>query len=203
MSSRKSPMATRENGTEFRVHPRTFIFFDKKSGLRRFEVRANRDGSLPVDHTTSLIAVYCMLHGQVPDEFGVVVATEEDLLDGLGKCADKLIRDCKIFQSPVVLSRRQKEVLRELLKELSNKEIAWKMHLSVRTVKFHMSALLEKFGVSDRISLARKANDLISAGWISTESDTPRIVSEMEPLNGQRGVDRWTHAYGLERRSGR
>ena len=144
-----------------------------------------------------------MLHGQVPDDFVVVVAAEEDLLDGLGRCADKLIRDCQIFQSPVVLSRRQKEVLRELLKELSNKEIAWKMHLSVRTVKFHISALLEKFGVADRISLTRKATALISAGQISTGSDTPRIVGDSAPGDDQRGVNRWTHAYGLERRSGR
>jgi len=201
MSSRKGLRKISEYDQESKVHPRSFVFFDKKTGTRRFEVGANEDGSLPAGQVTSLLAVYCMLHGKIPVDFDVLVAVKGDLLNGLGKRAEKLIRDCQIFQSSIVLSVRQKQVLRELLKDLSNKEIAWKMHLSVRTVKFHMSALLEKFGVADRISLIRKATDLISAGWISAEAVIPKMAWDAGIAKGKRVGDRWTHAYGLERRS--
>jgi len=51
------------------------------------------------------------------------------------------------------LSPRQKEVLDGLLQNLSNKEIANKMHRSERTAKFHVSNLLVKFGVHRRADL--------------------------------------------------
>lgn len=52
------------------------------------------------------------------------------------------------------LTSRQKDVL--YLISLSNKEIADKLNISVRTVKFHVHVLLEKFGVQDRKSLMFK-----------------------------------------------
>jgi len=45
------------------------------------------------------------------------------------------------------LSRREQEVLDSLLENLSNKEIASKLNIAERTVKFHVSNLLNKFGV--------------------------------------------------------
>ncbi len=48
------------------------------------------------------------------------------------------------------LSRREQEVLDALLENLANKEIADKLHISERTVKFHVSNLLKKFGVRRR-----------------------------------------------------
>lgn len=51
------------------------------------------------------------------------------------------------------LSRREREVLDALLGNLSNKEIASKLHISERTVKFHISNLLAKFGVQRRTDL--------------------------------------------------
>lgn len=54
---------------------------------------------------------------------------------------------------PADLSRREREVLDFLLENLSNKEIASKLHISERTVKFHVSSLLAKFGVRRRSDL--------------------------------------------------
>ena len=51
------------------------------------------------------------------------------------------------------LSRREREVLDSLLENVSNKEIAAKLNISERTVKFHVSKLLSKFGVRRREDL--------------------------------------------------
>lgn len=51
------------------------------------------------------------------------------------------------------LSRREQEVLDSLLENLANKEIATKLNISERTVKFHVSNLLSKFGVRRRADL--------------------------------------------------
>ncbi len=51
------------------------------------------------------------------------------------------------------LSRREQEVLDALLENLANKEIAARLNISERTVKFHVSNLLTKFGVRRRADL--------------------------------------------------
>lgn len=54
---------------------------------------------------------------------------------------------------PARLSAREREVLDALLLNLSNKEIASKLHMSERTAKFHVSNLLAKYGVRRRADL--------------------------------------------------
>jgi DNA-binding NarL/FixJ family response regulator len=51
------------------------------------------------------------------------------------------------------LSRREEEVLAALLEDLANKEVADRLHISERTVKFHVSNLFTKFGVRRRADL--------------------------------------------------
>jgi DNA-binding NarL/FixJ family response regulator len=51
------------------------------------------------------------------------------------------------------LSRREQEVLDSLLENLANKEIASRLNIAERTVKFHVSNLLSKFGVRRRADL--------------------------------------------------
>jgi DNA-binding NarL/FixJ family response regulator len=51
------------------------------------------------------------------------------------------------------LSPRENEIISHLLANLSNKEIASKLNISERTVKFHVSNLLEKFNVKRRSDL--------------------------------------------------
>lgn len=61
------------------------------------------------------------------------------------------------------LSARQREVRDLLLENLSNREIAERLHMSERTVKFHVSTLLSKFGVkrrADLIVLAHAGGDV-------------------------------------------
>jgi len=51
------------------------------------------------------------------------------------------------------LTPREREVLDELLKNLSNKEIARKLRISGRTAKFHVSNVMAKYGVKRRADL--------------------------------------------------
>lgn len=170
MNGRKSLITIHNSDQDFTIHPKAFVFFDKKTGTQRFEVKANRNGSLPVNHVASLLAVQCVMRGRSPQDFGVAVAAGEDLFTGLETLTEKLIQDCQVFQSPVRLSRREREVLHEVLQVFSNKEIAEKVHISVRTVKFHVSALLAKFGVASRMDLMRKTIDFFSEEINSTRA---------------------------------
>jgi DNA-binding NarL/FixJ family response regulator len=51
------------------------------------------------------------------------------------------------------LSRREREIFDLLVENLANKEIAARLHVSLRTVKFHVSRLLAKYGVRGRADL--------------------------------------------------
>jgi len=55
------------------------------------------------------------------------------------------------------VTSRQKEVLGMLVEGRSNKEIAVRMGIEVRTVKAHIASLLRKMGVRNRIALSMQA----------------------------------------------
>jgi len=55
---------------------------------------------------------------------------------------------------PVEVTGREAEVLAAVGAQLSNAQIARRLHLSVRTVEGHVSSLLRKYGVADRRELA-------------------------------------------------
>jgi DNA-binding NarL/FixJ family response regulator len=196
MSDRKRVQTRRLAYSDVRILPKRFVFFDKSSGTERFEVKAAPDGSLPVDQAASLMAIHCLVRGRSPKDFGIMVAPEEDLLDGLLPMAKRLVSACAENPSPVSLSSRQKEVLQALLQEGSNKEIAAKLNISVRTVKFHVSALLEKFNVSSRVSLMRKAADvMLPQGKLPANTplarSTPLLRANGEPADGRERLLLW------------
>jgi DNA-binding CsgD family transcriptional regulator len=141
------------------IHPKEFVFVDKKTGTRRFEVKADKDGKMPVEQAVSLLAIHCVARQQTPGDFGVMVAAGEDLIAGIAARAAKLIQTCSGTKMPgFPLSRRQREVLTNIAQNLSNKEIAAKLNISVRTIKFHVSSLLEKFDVRGRVDLMLEAS---------------------------------------------
>jgi DNA-binding CsgD family transcriptional regulator len=160
----------REEKSSFSVHPKLFVFRDKKTGAPRFELKADPDGKLPLDEAVTLLAMHCLVHGQKLSDYNVTVAAGENLLDGLGPRVRKLIQATLAIASPLPLSHRQQEVLAAVLQNLSNKEIGAKLNVSERTIKFHVSALLVKFNVTGRVSLARTAADLFAAGRLVRES---------------------------------
>jgi DNA-binding CsgD family transcriptional regulator len=146
----------------FSVQPKMFVFFERKSGARRFEIKANDDGRMPMEQAASLLAIHCVARQQQPRDFDVMVAAGEDLVEGIAGRANKLIRSCAGFKvAGMPLSRRQHEVLAAIAQNLSNKEIAAKLNVSVRTVKFHVSTLLEKFEVRGRVDLMIEAAEFL------------------------------------------
>ena len=55
------------------------------------------------------------------------------------------------------LTEREFNVISLVVEGLTNSQIAEKLHISVHTVKAHLEAIYDKFGVSNRVQAAIKA----------------------------------------------
>ena len=135
-----------------------YFFYEKNTGVAHFNVEAGSDGQFPVEQAAGLLAMHCMVRGQSPNDYIVMVPAENDFLDGLKEKADKLLQAGRSAGSSVKLTRREDEVLGGIMRSLANKEIAADLNLSERTVKFHVSSLLAKFRVRGRLELVREAS---------------------------------------------
>ncbi len=95
-------------------------------------IRAGARGVLPPDASETQIAA--ALHAIAAD---LIVLTPDSSLRPAAPRASSL-------------TARETEVLRMIAEGLANKEIAYRLHLSEHTVKFHVSALLAKLGAGSR-----------------------------------------------------
>src|SRR6266567_5979119 len=68
----------------------------------------------------------------------------------------------------VGVTEREAEVLSAVAGRLRNREIAGRLHISVRTVESHVAALLRKLGVADRSALAEMGAELRRAAPADT-----------------------------------
>lgn len=146
--------------TQPKVSPATsvYLFYEKSTGTAHFHVEAGPAGELPIDHAAGLLAMHCMVRGQSPRDYLVMVPASPDCLGGLTEKAQKLLEAGHSAKSAVRLTRREEEVLDGILRSLANKEIANELNLSERTVKFHVSSLLAKYKVRGRLELMREAS---------------------------------------------
>lgn len=65
--------------------------------------------------------------------------------------------------APDPLTERENDVLQRLAQGLTNKQIALALGISEHTVKFHVSSIYTKLGVSNRTEAARKG---ARRGWV-------------------------------------
>jgi DNA-binding CsgD family transcriptional regulator len=146
-----------------------YYFYEKNTGASRFQVEATPDGRFPVDQAAGLLATYCILLGQSPSDYVVMVSADIDTLKGLTEKAEELLQAQAghSVSRHIKVTRREEEVLSGIIRSFANKEIAASLNLSERTVKFHVSSLLAKFRVRGRMELVREATRHI-AGSVST-----------------------------------
>ena len=79
---------------------------------------------------------------------------------GEGSALPLVIRERRAARTLLSLSPRQRDVLREMAAGHPNKQIAWRLSISEKTVKMHRGLLLQKLGVrtsADAIRLAVEA----------------------------------------------
>jgi DNA-binding CsgD family transcriptional regulator len=133
-----------------------YFFYERNTGVSPFHVVAGPDGQFPMEQADGLLAMHCMVGGQTPLDYLVMVQAADAVLKGVTERAQKLLHSWHLV-SPVQLTRREEDILDGILRRLENKEIAASLHLSLRTVKFHVSNLLAKFHVKSRADLLREA----------------------------------------------
>jgi DNA-binding CsgD family transcriptional regulator len=133
-----------------------YFFHERNTGGSPFHVEAGPGGQFPVEQAAGLLAMHCMVRGQLPQDYVVTVQVAQESLGGLAGKAEKLLQAGHCAGGPVKLTRREEQVLSGVVRSLVNKEIASSLNLSERTVKFHVSSLLSKFRVRSRMELARE-----------------------------------------------
>jgi DNA-binding CsgD family transcriptional regulator len=94
------------------------------------------------------------------------------------------------------LSKREMELLRELGRGRSNKEIGDVLFITAQTVKNHVTSILRKLDVDDRTQAVLKA---LRSGWISLEETIPEEATQQLPASasalrwaGRRSQEHWS-----------
>jgi DNA-binding CsgD family transcriptional regulator len=125
-----------------------------------------------------LLAMQCLVRGQNPADFQVLVPAEQSLVGRLISRTEELLKEGRAIACPTSLSARQREVLDAVVSNRANKEIASRLNITVRTVKFHVSSLLSKFGVETRAELARRAAGFMRPTLLENEARTQAQVNK-------------------------
>jgi len=109
---------------ELSFRPESFVLCERSSGAIRFRVEADPDGGMPVEQVAGLLAMHCLVRGQAPEDFEVMVVAREALFHAVAERAEQLLAAGRAIGSGVKISRREQEVLDGVLQSLGNKEIA-------------------------------------------------------------------------------
>jgi DNA-binding CsgD family transcriptional regulator len=161
-----------------------FVFCDKTTGVSQFRAESDAGLESTVERIAGLLAMQCLVRGQEPRDFEVMVPAQGILVEQLVSRAQALLDEGRAVACPGSLSPRQKEILYSVLRNKANKEIASVLNITVRTVKFHISALLSKFGVENRTELARRAAGFLRTDDSEAEGMTMESVSQAPDRRG-------------------
>lgn len=106
---------------------------------------------------TQLQAMVSILGKMISQEYQIKQVSRElksvsaeQLAAGVEKSLMQLEKENKLMQ----LTRRQLEVLMKLAEAKTNSEIAAELHISEKTVKVHISKIIQKLAVKDRVGAA-------------------------------------------------
>ena len=75
-----------------RVARELYFFHEKTTGVSHFHVEAQPDGSFPVDQAAGLLAMHCMVRGQSPSDYVVMVPAHPNLMLDLNQKAEMLLQ---------------------------------------------------------------------------------------------------------------
>jgi len=184
-----------------------FVFCEKRTGVAQFRASSAADLDCTIERIAGLLAIQCLVRGEEPGDFEIMVPAEGPFVDRLVSRAKELLKEGRAVACPTSLSPRQKEVLHSVINNRANKEIASKLNITVRTVKFHISTLLSKFGVESRAELARRAAGFASPTILDNEpimleravGDYPRRNREGMPLSTTLQITSKLRAQGLQK----
>lgn len=138
-----------------------FVFCEKSTGFAQFRASSAGSFAATVERLAGMLAIQCLRRGTEPGDYVILIPAETDVASHLAFRAKELLKQGKMANYPVSLSVRQKEILHLVTRSRANKEIANELNITVRTVKFHISTLLSKFGVQNRAELARRAAGML------------------------------------------
>ena len=80
-----------------------------------------------------------------------------------------------ISQHPLGLTKRESQVLELIISGLTNQAIADKLNRSIRTIEHHVSAVLAKFNVENRVEVIVRIQ---SEPWLLMPSKATTMVAE-------------------------
>lgn len=171
--------------------PHSLIFCERTTGVAQFGAATGGDLDFTIERAAGLLAMQCMARGSEPSDFAILVPVEEMLSERLISRAKELLDQGRSASSTTQLSPRQQQILHSVICNRENKEIASKLNITVRTVKFHISTLLSKFGVDNRAELARRAASMMRSPVLADDTaDIPGPAAprtrELRPLPMQR-----------------
>jgi len=156
-----------------------FVFCDKTTGVAQFRAEYGPDMDSTVERMASLLAMQCLVRGCEPGDYAILVPAQGTVSERLTSRAKELLDAGMAVANPVPLSARQTEILRAVVGNRCNKEIAAKFNITVRTVKFHISTLFGKFGVDNRVELARKATGVLRSQRVDeAEAEETQVPME-------------------------
>lgn len=132
-----------------KISPRKFVFIGDGNQII-LEMDADRNHSFDPEKAALTLAITCPNY----DKVRVLVEPEfPDMERELVAFNRHLEIAMNAFLAARSMSARQREVFRLLTIGKSNKEISSQLCITVRTVKFHVSNLLEKFKCETRVDL--------------------------------------------------
>jgi DNA-binding CsgD family transcriptional regulator len=152
--SKFTPQSNKKSDTS---RSSSFVFCERSGGAAQFRAESTADLDCTVERMAGLLAMQCLVRGTDPGDFEILVAAERGFASRLQSRAKELLDEGRAVASPSCLSPRQQEILHSVIRNQANKEIASKLNITVRTVKFHISSLLNRFGVENRAELASRA----------------------------------------------